>query len=99
MKKEVTRKTRRGKHIPQRTCVGCHQVDPKRSLVRIVRTPDGIRIDPTGKLSGRGVYLHEKRSCWETGLKGAVDRGLKVSLSAEEKEHLTAFMSNLPADT
>jgi predicted RNA-binding protein YlxR (DUF448 family) len=79
--------------------VGCHEVDPKRSMIRIVKTPDGIKIDSTGKLSGRGVYLHEKRSCWETGLKGAVDRGLKVSLSVEDKEYLTAYMSNIPSDT
>jgi hypothetical protein len=42
------------KHIPQRTCVGCREVLPKRALIRVVRTAEGVRIDATSKLAGRG---------------------------------------------
>jgi predicted RNA-binding protein YlxR (DUF448 family) len=49
---------RRGKHIPQRTCIGCREVLPKRNLIRVVRTPDGIQVDLTGKAAGRGAYIH-----------------------------------------
>ncbi len=41
--------------IPMRMCLGCQQMLPKKELIRIVRTPEGIvEIDPTGKKNGRG---------------------------------------------
>ncbi|HET7377502.1 MAG TPA: YlxR family protein, partial [Anaerolineae bacterium] len=44
-----------GKHIPQRTCVGCREVQGKRQMVRIVRRADEqVLIDATGKAPGRG---------------------------------------------
>jgi uncharacterized protein len=93
---KVSRKTvQRVKHIPQRTCVGCHTVMPKRQLVRIVRTGDGVAVDPTGKLAGRGAYLHDRRSCWEAGLKGSLGHALKLDLSAADRQHLEAFMNTL----
>ncbi|HCT37816.1 MAG TPA: DUF448 domain-containing protein, partial [Firmicutes bacterium] len=34
--------------VPQRSCLGCKQVLPKKQLYRIVRTPDGEAVfDPT----------------------------------------------------
>ena len=86
------------KHVPQRTCVGCREVLPKRKLVRIVRTADGVQIDPTGKLSGRGAYLHDRRECWERGLKGALSHALKTTLSLADRARLEEFMNSLPAD-
>lgn len=85
----------RVKHVPQRTCVGCRTVMAKRQLVRIVRTADGVLVDPTGKLAGRGAYLHDKRSCWENGLKGSLANALKVALSPADRLHLETFMSTL----
>jgi uncharacterized protein len=87
------------KHVPQRTCVGCGQILAKRSLVRIVRTLEGVRVDLTGKAAGRGVYLHNLRSCWEQGLKGKLAHSLKVTLTEQEREQLTAYMENIPAET
>lgn len=86
------------KHIPQRTCVGCRTVLAKRQLVRIVRLPDGVKVDPTGKLAGRGAYLHMLRSCWERGLKGALANALKVTLTAEDRQALEAFAASLPQE-
>lgn len=87
---------KRVKHVPQRTCVGCHTVMAKRGLIRVVRTPEGARVDPTGKLAGRGAYLHDSRRCWERGLKGALAGALKIELTAEDREHLAAFAATLP---
>lgn len=87
---------RRHKHIPQRTCVGCREVLPKRSLIRIVRGPQGVQIDPTGKLAGRGAYLHDRRSCWERGLKGALAAALKTEINATDRQELELFMATLP---
>ena len=87
--------TKRPKHIPQRTCVGCHSVLPKRSLIRLVRLPEGVQIDPTGKVAGRGAYLHDRRSCWEKSLKGSLAHALKADLSPEDVSRLRQFMQGL----
>jgi hypothetical protein len=85
------------KHIPQRTCIACREINEKRSLIRIVRSPDGIQIDTTGRLPGRGAYLHESKECWEKALKkGALARSLKTDISAAEMETLQAYMDKLP---
>jgi uncharacterized protein len=87
---------KRPKHIPQRTCVGCRTVLPKRSLVRLVRRLDGILVDPTGKLAGRGAYLHNVRSCWEKGLKGPLANALKATLTPEDLGRISQYMQTLP---
>jgi predicted RNA-binding protein YlxR (DUF448 family) len=55
-------------------------------------------VDPTGKLAGRGAYLHNRRSCWENGLKGPLAHALKTTLTTENAEHLRQFMQSLPED-
>ena len=83
------------KHIPQRTCAGCRSINEKRSLVRIVRTPDGIEIDLTGKKAGRGVYLHRDSACWQKGINGGVARSLKTQLSEKDRAALEKYLSEL----
>ncbi len=92
----MTKKPSKQKHVPQRTCVGCREVMPKRSLIRIVRNADGIAVDLTGKLPGRGAYLHDVLACWEKGLKGPLAQALKTELTLEDKEKLAAFAKSLP---
>jgi len=89
----VSKRTPRKKqrHIPQRTCVGCRETLAKQTLTRIVRTPDGVKIDLTGKLSGRGAYLHNQRECWDNALKGALANALKTKLTAEERTALEKY--------
>jgi len=91
-------KNRKKKHVPQRTCVGCRTVQPKRSMTRIVRTTDGVQIDPTGKLAGRGAYLHDTKTCWEKGLSQALARALKTEISLDDIQRLSWFTETLPDD-
>jgi len=52
-------------HVPQRSCLACRKVRPKRELLRIVRTPSGeIKADLTGKTPGRGAYLCPSPECF-----------------------------------
>ncbi len=89
----------RRKHIPQRTCVGCRTVQPKRQMVRIVRSPEGVRVDETGKAAGRGAYLCRRRSCWETALKRrALAHALRTTLTDAEREMLRAYAQELPQE-
>jgi len=90
------KKPKRQKHVPQRTCVGCHETMPKRSLIRIVNGPDGVKIDPTGKSHGRGAYLHDERSCWVRGLKGSLAHALRTQINEQELSELRSFLDGLP---
>jgi predicted RNA-binding protein YlxR (DUF448 family) len=92
------KKTAPQKHIPLRTCVGCREALAKRALVRVVRGPEGIRIDPTGKAAGRGAYVHNRRECWEKALHGALAQALRAELSPSEREALERRMLELPPE-
>ncbi len=85
--------------MPQRTCVACRQVDAKRQLIRIVRTPAGsVEVDPTGKKNGRGAYLHADPACWDTAFKRrALQHALKTELSDADRAGLEAFRAALAA--
>lgn len=96
---EVIKKiAKRGKHVPQRTCVGCRETLAKRNMIRIVRTSEGLRIDPTGKVAGRGAYLHDQQSCWERGIKGALAHALKMELTDADRDLLRTHMATLPVE-
>jgi predicted RNA-binding protein YlxR (DUF448 family) len=90
---------KRVKHIPQRTCIGCRTVLAKKTLVRIVRTNEGVMVDPTGKAPGRGAYIHWNRSCWEAALKGSVGNALKIEITDSDRQRLQEFMQTLPVET
>jgi len=89
-------KERKPKHIPKRTCVGCREIHEKRTLIRIVRTDTGIIIDQSGKLAGRGAYIHDQKQCWQTALKGKLANALKIEINNNDLEILKKFMQNLP---
>jgi predicted RNA-binding protein YlxR (DUF448 family) len=88
----------RPKHVPQRTCVGCREILPKRQMIRLVRTAAGVQVDPTGKLAGRGAYLHDRRECWERGLRGALAHALKAELGPEDRARMEEFINTLPPE-
>lgn len=94
----MSRRPRRRKHVPHRTCVACRTGRAKRELVRVVRTPEGaIVIDETGKRNGRGAYLCAQRSCWERALEHRhLERALKVELTTEAQAQLRDYAAGLP---
>jgi uncharacterized protein len=52
----------KGKKVPMRKCVATGEMKPKKELVRIVRSKEGlVSIDATGKKSGRGAYLSKDK--------------------------------------
>lgn len=70
---------------------------PKKSLVRIVRTPeDQVEIDLTGKKSGRGAYVCATQACFQLAQKSrAFDRALKVPVSQDIYERLASEFSSV----
>ncbi|MCD7822589.1 MAG: YlxR family protein [Oscillospiraceae bacterium] len=79
------------KKKPIRTCLGCGEPREKKSLVRIVRTPDGeILVDPTGKKSGRGAYICPKSECLgKARKKRSLERSLECEIPGEIYERLS----------
>ncbi|MCL5058086.1 MAG: YlxR family protein [Actinobacteria bacterium] len=71
--------------IPQRMCVGCQEMKPKKELIRIVRTPqDSIEIDNTGKKSGRGAYICPRVECLQRASKEKrLEKALQRQISKE----------------
>ena len=97
MDKKQTSQPQRVKHVPQRTCVACREVAGKRGLVRIVRTTDGVMVDPSGKLAGRGAYVHPSRSCWAQMAEGRrLDQALRTRLSPQDRQRIADYMTTLP---
>jgi uncharacterized protein len=91
----------RTKHIPQRTCVSCRTTEAKRTLVRLVRTPEAsVEVDPTGKRNGRGAYLCERAACWEDALKrGRLAAALRANIAPSNATQLREYAGRFETDT
>ena len=85
------------KKIPMRMCVGCREMKEKKSLIRVVRSPEGqVSLDPTGKKAGRGAYVCREGECLARALKQRqLDRQLGVTLTPEVTEALEAELKRL----
>ena len=68
--------------IPMRMCVGCREMKPKQSLLRVVKPQEGdAHIDRTGKAAGRGAYVCESIECLKKAEKTrALDRALDTKI-------------------
>ena len=76
----------RKRKLPLRLCMGCRESKPKRELIRVVRTPQGvIELDFTGKKAGRGAYICPSADCLKKAIKG---KGLAKSLESPIPEHI-----------
>ena len=58
------------KKIPMRSCVITGEKLPKKELIRVVRTPEGmVVVDESGKTNGRGAYLKRSIETFEKAKK------------------------------
>lgn len=71
-----------------RTCVGCRRRDEQSRLLRVVGVSDGpsrervvvVQPDPTGRMPGRGAYVHLDVTCGQTAVqRRAFGRALRKS--------------------
>ncbi len=91
------KKVKRTKHVPQRTCIACRETLSKRSLLRLVYTEAGLTLDPSGKIAGRGAYLHNTRDCWEKAIsRGLLAKSLKTELNRTDIENMRKWMEAFP---
>lgn len=73
------------KKIPQRQCVGCREMKDKKSLLRVVKSPEGqVSLDFGGKKPGRGAYVCPDAGCLAKARKSrALERAFETAVPAE----------------
>ncbi|NLL38464.1 MAG: YlxR family protein [Clostridiales bacterium] len=73
------------KKIPMRMCTGCRLMKPKRELIRVVRSPEGVvSLDFKGKSPGRGAYICKETECLKKARKSrALERALEITIPEE----------------
>lgn len=88
------------KKIPMRMCLGCNEMKPKRELIRVVHQKDGtIRLDATGKQSGRGAYICPRTGCLRAARKARrLEKAFACRISEEIYDALEASMQEGAAD-
>ena len=71
--------------IPQRQCVGCREMKDKKSLIRVVRSPEGaISLAFVGKKPGRGAYVCRDVECLKRARKSrALERAFDTAIPVE----------------
>lgn len=82
------------KKIPMRQCVGCREMKPKKELIRVVRSPEGVvSLDFRGKLPGRGAYVCPDPACLAKARKSrGLERAFDAALPAQVWDDLEAQM-------
>ncbi len=82
------------KKIPMRKCLGCQEMKPKKELIRVVRSPEGlIALDFKGKAPGRGAYLCPDGQCLKKAVKAkALERAFETTIAQEIYDALLCQM-------
>lgn len=82
---------------PQRTCVGCRQVDRQDLLLRVTAPGPEARLDRQRKAMGRGAYVHPTMACIAGAEKGGFSRSFRRPILRESialiREHMTNVRS------
>ena len=88
------------KKIPMRQCVGCREMKEKKSLIRLVKPPEGpVSLDFKGKLPGRGAYVCPDPACLKRARKSrALERAFSSQLPPEVWEELENQMREVGPD-
>ena len=88
------------KKIPQRQCVGCREMKDKKSLLRVVRSPEGqVSLDFGGKKPGRGAYVCHNVECLRKARKtGALERAFEVTIPPEVYDAMEAELGGAHGD-
>lgn len=82
------------KKVPMRRCLVSNESFPKMELFRVVKTCDGsVVLDITGKLNGRGAYVHKDIESIEKARKTRVlDRALECKTTDELYDRMYKFL-------
>ena len=86
----------RVRKIPLRKCIGCGENKPKKEMIRVVRNKElEVKIDPTGKMNGRGAYICSNISCLEQAKKSKrLSNALEIEIPSSIYEELRELMES-----
>ena len=75
----------KAKREVKRMCTGCGEMFDKRTLVRVVKSPEGeVSLDLTGKKNGRGAYVCNSLECLKKARKRkAFERAFSMKIEDE----------------
>lgn len=74
-------------------CVVTREKYPKKELIRVVKTEDGVVIDESGKKNGRGAYLKKDLDVINKAEKTKVlEKHLEVSIPIEIYDELRSML-------
>ena len=78
------------KKVPMRMCVGCREMKPKKELIRVVKSPEGVvSMDLTGRKPGRGAYVCRSAECLKRAIKQKqLERAFECALGEEAQAQL-----------
>ena len=87
------------KKVPMRMCVGCREMKPKKELLRVGRSPEGVvSIDVTGRKPGRGAYVCRSAECLKRAIKQKqLERAFECPLGEETHASLLQALNDLEA--
>lgn len=77
--------------IPMRKCTGCGVMADKKSLIRVILTPeDEVVLDRTGKKNGRGAYICNNIECLKKAVRSkGLEKSLKHAVPEDVYERLS----------
>lgn len=83
------------KKVPMRTCVVTKEVYPKKELIRVTATKEGVvSVDLTGRAHGRGAYLKlDKTVILKAKKHKILDRKLEVEVPEQVYETLLGLVN------
>ena len=84
---------KKARKIPQRKCIVCGKLSDKKDLLRIVKNKEeGILIDESGKVNGRGAYVCKNEECIK-GLRrtNKLNQAFKMKIEDDIYEELEAY--------
>ncbi|MHB1485471.1 MAG: RNase P modulator RnpM [Saccharofermentanales bacterium] len=85
------------KKVPDRMCVACRTMKPKKELIRIVMNKqDEVSVDLTGKAQGRGAYLCRSLECLAAAQKGKkFEKAFKHQISEDTMKTLAKTIGEM----
>jgi len=84
----------RSSHKPERTCLGCMGRDRKSAMVRLAVSDGMVRLDHTGRIPGRGGYLHSREECLTKFTRGRAKevRSLRRKVALDERHRIAELI-------
>ena len=77
-------------------CIACREKVEKEELMRVVKTPSKeFKLDFSGKLDGRGAYIHKKSECMNVLVKKRLlNKAFKQEVNKNVYEKLLNSFNN-----